>query len=165
MFYFFKKNFILFLALILLLIIVFIFFISKSEELSHTTQQHPQGKVIKEKKIIAPVKPAVTQAIKQKVELKKLTPVKTPIVTKKLDFLNNEKPFVYSKPKLEIDQILKNQKKIDNFAEKKYSIPKKEDWEIDYKIGLEEDAAKRLHDGESLNPDMVNGKIKFSKSF
>lgn len=93
------------------------------------------------------------------------TPKEAPIVQKKIDLTPEKEPFVYSKPKLEIDQILQKQKKIDTFSDNNYSTKEKKDWEVDYKLGLEQDAPQKLKAGEPLKSEMVNGKIKFSKSF
>lgn len=161
MLHFFKKNLILLFLLCLLLGVAVIFLIQKSETPSFTKTE---TKVFQEeKKVVKPVAPVVKAKPKEPTPLQ--TPKEAPIVQKKIDLTPEKEPFVYSKPKLEIDQILQKQKKIDTFSDNNYSTKEKKDWEVDYKLGLEQDAPQKLKAGEPLKSEMVNGKIKFSKSF
>lgn len=66
---------------------------------------------------------------------------------------------------LEIDQIMKKQKKLNKFTEKDYSQKNDDDWNINYEIGLEDGAIEELKDNSILKPKMLNGKVGFSKSF
>lgn len=128
-------------------------------------------KVIKEKKtpLVAPPKKTIEKPIspskKEPVELKKQTPVESSVVKKKIDIFDKEKPFVYSKPKLEINQIMEKQKKIDIYAEPKSLTPKQEEWKVDYGVGIEKAGQEKLDAGGPLQTEMINGKVEFSKSF
>lgn len=82
-----------------------------------------------------------------------------------IDLIGKDYSLFYSKPILEIDQIMEEQKKINTFREEKYLIKKKEGWIVDYEIRLEDGVIEDLITDPSLKLEMINGKIEFSKSF
>lgn len=97
-----------------------------------------------------------------KKDLSAISPLLTNTASDKIDFIGKDN-LVNKKPS--IDQIMVEQKKIDTFAKEKYLIEKKEDWEVDYGVGLEDGAIDSLKTDPSLKPGMVNGKVGFSTSF
>jgi len=107
----------------------------------------------------------------EKVEPKKRHPTAKEDLTKSsplfnnIDFTGENKLLIDAEPSLEIDQIMDEQKKIDTFSEVQYFKEKKEDWKVDYGVGLEGGAIDELKSNPSLKPEMLNGKIGFSKSF
>jgi len=147
---FLKKNLILLLAIFLSIFIAVMIFTHKTDR-----------STIKEIKI----EKKTPTHVKQKIEPIKQTQEQTPVPKKKIDFMGENEPFIYSKPQLEIDQIMQEQRKIETFGEKKYTTKKREDSKIDYDIGLEDGATEKLKAGEPLKSEMVNGKVEFSKSF
>lgn len=117
----------------------------------------------KEKQLLTP-KPET----KQKVKIQEQTStkqIKVPIIDTKIDFIGQNNPVEYSKTNLEIDQIMQEQKKINTYGQKKHPTERKEDWEVDYGVGLEDGAIDELKAAPTLKSEMLNGKIGFSKSF
>ena len=109
--------------------------------------------------------------VPKKVELKKqiIAPIQVDLTKNSPLFYNNMNTynsdvFMYEKPKLEIEQIMQEYKNITIFEEE-YFIQKKEDWEVDYEVGLEDTGIKKRKPTPSLTPEMLNVKIEFSKSF
>lgn len=173
---FLKKNQVSLLILFLLISIAILILTQKSEKVDR--QSTIKTEVKKENKTLEPkpkMVPKVVIETKKKVELKKqnstsqenlvkISPYKTPIADK-IDFVGKSDPLIDLKPTLEIDQIMAEQRKINTFGEKKYLLEKKEDWEVDYGVGLEDGAMEDLKSNPSFKRGMLNGKIEFSTSF
>ena len=94
----------------------------------------------------------------------KANPIESPLLNN-IDFIGKSDPLIYTKPSLEIDQIMDENSKINNVGQNKYLIEKKEDWKVDYAIGLEDGAIESLKNDRTIRPEMINGKVGFSKSF
>jgi len=75
----------------------------------------------------------------------------------------------YTKPQSEVEQILLEHEKLKEFEKQNNpalkKVGKKEAWEVDYDIGLEDGAVDEMKSKGTLKPKMVNGKVEFSKSF
>ncbi|MFT7005190.1 MAG: hypothetical protein ACJAWW_002563 [Sulfurimonas sp.] len=167
---FIKKNKILLLAIFLLIVIITVISIRQEDEKIQST---PKTKL----KNKPQTKPKTLPEVKEKTELEKLNftvpenfteiyPVKTTIfVDDNIDFMDELDPVIYSKPKLEIDEIIEENKKINSFIIEQVPIKKKESWKINYEVGLEEGAIKDMKTTGELKTDMLNGKVGVSKSF
>ncbi len=161
---FLKKNQIL-LFILLLLISVVIIFLTKTSDMPRVIKPEikEENTTLQAKPIIIP---KLVTKLKKKNQLKdQNSSLKTSILNDKIDFIGNDKPLIYTKPTLEIDQIMIEHQKINTFAQEKYILEKKEDWKINYEIGLEDDAIENLKIDNTLKTEMINGKIEFSTSF
>ncbi|WP_294965640.1 hypothetical protein [Sulfurimonas sp.] len=164
-FKFLKRYQILFFILFFLLsttIIILTIKSNKTDKLNTSTTE-----VKKENKVLDPkpkTEPTTIIKTKKKIETKK----KIPITKKELidisPLFSNDN-LLDSKPLLEIDQIMVEQEKINTFTKDKYSIEKKKDWKVDYEVGLDDGAIDDLKTDPSLKPDIIKGKVEFSKSF
>ena len=161
---FLKKYQIVIFILLLLMTAAIMIFVNKANK-----PKAVENEVKKEKKVAdtKPIKPTVTakttKEIKPKVVLKK--PITSPIFDTKIDYVGKNDPLTYSKPSSDIDQIMQEHKKIHTLAEEKNPLANKEDWKVDYGVGLEDGAIDYLKSDPSLKSDMVNVKVGFSKSF
>lgn len=81
------------------------------------------------------------------------------------DAINKSDSFIDPKPRLDIDEIMKQQRKFDTFADEKSHAKKKEGWKVDASIGLEDGAIEELKSDPTLKKEMINGKVEFSTSF
>jgi len=135
---------------------------NKTDKLKTSTTE-----VKKENKLLDPkpkTEPTIVIKTKQKIETKKQSPITLKDLSEIFPLFSNDN-ILDSKPALEIDQIMIEQKKINTFTKEKYLIEKKQDWKVDYKVGLEDGAIEDLKTDPSLKPGMINGKVEFSTSF
>ena len=157
-----------------ILLFVLLFLISLSIML--LTKKSDEANLIEKENTILKNIPKIVTQVQQEVELNKINPTTpnrfsrdfllyTPTFDNKIDFIGTSKPLIYSEPQLEIEQIMQEHKKINTFAQEKYLIDKKEDWKINYGIGLEGNAIENLKANGRLKTKMLNGKIEFSTSF
>ncbi|MFT5835393.1 MAG: hypothetical protein ACI9RG_000282 [Sulfurimonas sp.] len=164
-FKFLKRYQILFFILFFLLSIAIIILTIKSNKTdklnTSTTEVKKENKLLDKK----PKKePTIIIKTKQKIETKKQSPITQKDLIKISPLIGNDN-LLDSKPVLEIDQIMIEQKKINTFTKDKYSIEKKKDWKVDYEVGLDDGAIDDLKTDPSLKPDMIKGKVEFSTSF
>ncbi|MFT5660029.1 MAG: hypothetical protein ACI9TV_000663 [Sulfurimonas sp.] len=171
-----KKNKILLFVIFLLISVAIIISTNKSNGPNIVkTEVKEETKTLESKnkttpKIVAEVKPQVklkkqSQSQTSQENLAENYLLKTPISDDKIDFIGKNDPLIYSKPKLEIDQIMEEHKKITTYGKEKDLTKKEEDWKVDYGVGLEDGAVDDLKTDPTLKSDMVNGKVGFSTSF
>ena len=155
-----KKNKILFITLFFLLSITILILIKvltkqdKPSTMNNETQI--ENKILKSKPKAEP-----NVATKSKQEVK--SEIQSPLLQKKIDFIGKNNLLMDSKPT--IDQIMEKQKKLDILTQEKDLTEGKEEWEVDYGVGLEKGAIETLKNNPELKHEMLNVKVGFSKSF
>lgn len=164
---FLTRHKILFFILFILIAIAIMILTMKSEKLEKQDRPSTIKTEVKKENKILESKPRVESKVEPKkqnqIRPKDLSEI-SPLLNN-IDFVGKSEPVVDLKPTLTIGQIMQEQKKIDTFAQEKNPTQKKEDWKVDYGVGLEDGAIEDLKTSPTLKREMINGKVGFSTSF
>lgn len=128
-------------------------------------QDSPAVITTKPKKVLLVEEPKAKILPKLKTKVQEPVPIKVPLLQDTIDFIGKSDLLIYTKPSLEIDEIMQKQKKINTPLKDKYIVEKQEDWKIEYEIGLEDAAIQNMKTDGKLKSDMIKGKVGFSTSF
>ena len=128
-------------------------------------QDSPAVITTKPKKVLLVEEPKAKILPKLKTKVQEPVPIKVPLLQDTIDFIGKSDLLIYTKPSLEIDEIMQKQKKINTPLKDKYIVEKQEGWKIEYEIGLEDAAIQNMKTDGKLKSDMIKGKVGFSTSF
>lgn len=147
------------------LVLILFLFLLISILLLTKQQDSPAVITTKPKKVLLVEEPKAKILPKLKTKVQEPVPIKVPLLQDTIDFIGKSDLLIYTKPSLEIDEIMQKQKKINTPLKDKYIVEKQEDWKIEYEIGLEDAAIQNMKTDGKLKSDMIKGKVRFSTSF